>query len=127
MAPCPAGQEYCCGSALIACGTLQTVPATAIMPAAGQASFGEYPWQVNVSHMHLTYLLDIYIYVTHRYIIMICILICMTCRSFYDCKNKLLIIFQAIILTKQNDYIAGGVLIDQLNILTVTHRLSPYV
>ncbi|CAH2102497.1 unnamed protein product [Euphydryas editha] len=80
-APCPAGQEYCCGStttALIACGTLQTSPSPAIMPAAGQANFGEYPWQV-------------------------------------------------IILTKQNDYIAGGVLIDQLNVLTVTHRMSNYI
>ncbi|CAH0695225.1 unnamed protein product [Spodoptera exigua] len=79
---CPAGQEYCCGntttSTLISCGTLQSVPTTAITPAAGQANFGEYPWQ-------------------------------------------------ALILTKQNDYIAGGVLINQLNVLTVTHRLLPYV
>ncbi|CAH1639736.1 unnamed protein product [Spodoptera littoralis] len=47
---CPAGQEYCCGntttSTLINCGTLQSVPTTAITPAAGQANFGEYPWQV---------------------------------------------------------------------------------
>ncbi|XP_050681345.1 phenoloxidase-activating factor 2-like isoform X2 [Leptidea sinapis] len=35
--------------------------------------------------------------------------------------------WQAIILTKQNDYVAGGVLIDQLNVITVTHRLSTYV
>ncbi|XP_063395113.1 inactive CLIP domain-containing serine protease A8-like [Cydia fagiglandana] len=77
---CPAGQVLCCGSSttVIACGTLQTVPATAIAPASGQANFGEYPWQ-------------------------------------------------ALILTKQNDYIAGGVLIDQFNVLTVTHRLSTYV
>nr|XP_034833317.1 phenoloxidase-activating factor 2-like [Maniola hyperantus] len=81
-APCPAGQQYCCGStttaATIACGTLQTSPAPVVMPAAGQANFGEYPWQV-------------------------------------------------LILTKQNDYIAGGVLIDQLNVITVTHRMSPYI
>ncbi|XP_052737737.1 phenoloxidase-activating factor 2-like [Bicyclus anynana] len=81
-APCPAGQQYCCGTTTaattIACGALQTPPATVVMPAAGQASFGEYPWQ-------------------------------------------------ALILTKQNDYIAGGVLIDQLNVITVTHRMSPYV
>ncbi|XP_060804768.1 phenoloxidase-activating factor 2 [Amyelois transitella] len=77
---CPTGQEYCCGTVLpqIACGTIQTVPATAIVPAAGQANFGEFPWQ-------------------------------------------------ALILTKQNDYIAGGVLIDSLNVLTVTHRLLPYI
>ncbi|XP_047531058.1 phenoloxidase-activating factor 2 [Vanessa atalanta] len=82
VAQCPAGQEYCCGSttttALIACGTIQSVPVPAIMPAAGQASFGEYPWQ-------------------------------------------------SLIMTKQNDYIAGGVLIDQLNVLTVTHRLTPFI
>ncbi|XP_047021387.1 phenoloxidase-activating factor 2-like [Helicoverpa zea] len=79
---CPSGQEYCCSGTtsgtLINCGTLQTVPTTAITPAAGQANFGEFPWQ-------------------------------------------------ALILTKQNDYIAGGVLVDQLNVLTVTHRLLPYV
>ncbi|KAH9637643.1 hypothetical protein HF086_009311 [Spodoptera exigua] len=37
------------------------------------------------------------------------------------------IVTPALILTKQNDYIAGGVLINQLNVLTVTHRLLPYV
>ncbi|CAK1540031.1 unnamed protein product [Leptosia nina] len=78
--PCPAGQENCCGSttSTIACGTLQTSPSPVVTPAAGQANFGEYPWQ-------------------------------------------------ALILTKQNDYIAGGVLIDQLNVITVIHRLSTYV
>ncbi|XP_068626926.1 phenoloxidase-activating factor 2 [Battus philenor] len=35
--------------------------------------------------------------------------------------------WQALVLTKQNDYIAGGVLIDQLNVLTVTHRLTSYI
>ncbi|KAI8438549.1 hypothetical protein MSG28_011017 [Choristoneura fumiferana] len=77
---CPAGQEYCCGTSttVIGCGTLQAVPATAITPAAGQANFGEYPWQ-------------------------------------------------ALILTRQNDYVAGGVLIDQNNVITVTHRLTSYV
>ncbi|XP_075972455.1 inactive CLIP domain-containing serine protease A3-like isoform X2 [Anticarsia gemmatalis] len=79
---CPTGQEYCCGNTTvvppIACGKTQTVPATAIAPAYGQASFGEFPWQ-------------------------------------------------ALILTKQNDYIAGGVLIDALNVITVTHRLLPYI
>ncbi|XP_047511955.1 phenoloxidase-activating factor 2-like isoform X3 [Pieris napi] len=81
MMPCPAGQEYCCGAtttATIACGTLQTPPSPVVTPAAGQANFGEYPWQ-------------------------------------------------ALILTKQNDYIAGGVLINQLNVITVIHRLSTYI
>ncbi|KAJ2947901.1 hypothetical protein O0L34_g9691 [Tuta absoluta] len=76
---CPAGQVYCCGpTTTVACGALQTVPVTSIPVAAGQASFGEFPWQ-------------------------------------------------AMILTKQNDYLAGGVLIDQLNVLTVTHRLVNYI
>ncbi|KAG6440480.1 hypothetical protein O3G_MSEX001273 [Manduca sexta] len=83
---CPSGQEYCCGNTTapivdttqIACGTVQTVPTTAVVPTTGQANFGEFPWQ-------------------------------------------------ALILTKQNDYIAGGVLIDSLNVVTVTHRLASYV
>ncbi|XP_031768896.1 phenoloxidase-activating factor 2-like isoform X2 [Galleria mellonella] len=78
---CPAGQESCCGGitdSQIACGILQTTPPLSVTPTAGQANFGEYPWQ-------------------------------------------------AMILTKQNDYIAGGVLIDPLNVLTVTHRLLPYI
>ncbi|XP_045495773.1 phenoloxidase-activating factor 2-like [Colias croceus] len=79
---CPTGQEYCCGntynSGTISCGTLQNSPTPSVTPAAGQANYGEYPWQ-------------------------------------------------ALILSKQNDYIAGGVLIDQLNVITVTHRLSTYI
>ncbi|XP_059051227.1 phenoloxidase-activating factor 2-like [Achroia grisella] len=77
---CPAGQVYCCGAVVsqIACGTLQSTPPLSVTPTAGQANYGEYPWQ-------------------------------------------------AMILTRQNDYIAGGVLIDQLNVLTVTHRLLPYI
>lgn len=49
---CPAGQEYCCGTSttVIGCGTVQAVPATAVAPAAGQANFGEYPWQVRSKH-----------------------------------------------------------------------------
>lgn len=69
---CSPGQVYCCtltptpaptaaptaaptpaptpaptaAPALIACGIQQAVPATAVAPAAGQANFGEYPWQV---------------------------------------------------------------------------------
>ncbi|CAG4978642.1 unnamed protein product [Parnassius apollo] len=35
--------------------------------------------------------------------------------------------WQALVLTKQNDYIAGGVLIDQLNVLTVTHRMTSHI
>ncbi|KAJ0182502.1 hypothetical protein K1T71_001871 [Dendrolimus kikuchii] len=85
---CPTGQEYCCGSTTpannisipspVACGVLQNVPTTGVTPKAGQANFGEYPWQ-------------------------------------------------AVILSKQNDYLAGGVLINNLNVLTVTHRLVTYV
>lgn len=85
---CPAGQEYCCGNTTttpinntntaVACGALQNVPTAGVTPTAGQANFGEFPWQ-------------------------------------------------AIILSKQNDYIAGGVLINNLNVLTVTHRLVSYV
>ncbi|XP_032528313.2 serine proteinase stubble-like [Danaus plexippus] len=78
---CPAGQVYCCGdttAVTVRCGVVQAAPSTGVTPAAGEANFGEYPWQ-------------------------------------------------ALVLTKQNDYIAGGVLIDQLNVLTVTHRMMPYV
>ncbi|CAG9796578.1 unnamed protein product [Diatraea saccharalis] len=77
---CPAGQVYCCTGTVsqIACGILQATPNIAVQPAAGQANYGEYPWQ-------------------------------------------------AMILTKQNEYVAGGVLIDSLNVLTVTHRLLPYM
>ncbi|XP_063833273.1 phenoloxidase-activating factor 2-like [Ostrinia nubilalis] len=35
--------------------------------------------------------------------------------------------FQALVFTKQNNYLAGGVLINRFNVLTVTHRLVKYV
>ncbi|KAL4712754.1 hypothetical protein ACJJTC_008051 [Scirpophaga incertulas] len=77
---CLPGQEYCCSgtTAQIACGTLQATPPLAVAPIAGQANFGEYPWQ-------------------------------------------------AMILSRQNEYLAGGVLVDQQHVLTVTHRLTTYI
>lgn len=83
VSQCLTGQEYCCGNTTmnmtqIGCGTLQSVPTTGVTPMAGQANFGEFPWQ-------------------------------------------------ALILTKQNEYIGGGVLIDNMNVLTVTHRIMSYV
>ena len=108
---CPAGQEYCCGNtttaATIACGVLQSVPTTAIVPSAGQANFGEFPWQVCINQNIVTALL--------LYFLLDLAL------------NDLYFFLQALILTKQNDYIAGGVLINSLNVITVTHRLLPYV
>ncbi|KAG7310655.1 hypothetical protein JYU34_003456 [Plutella xylostella] len=35
--------------------------------------------------------------------------------------------WMAIIITNTNDYVAGGVLIDQYNVLTVIHRISAYI
>ncbi|XP_028156007.1 phenoloxidase-activating factor 2-like [Ostrinia furnacalis] len=80
VSQCPAGQEYCCTdpTTQLTCGTLQTVPEVNATASAGQANYGEFPWQ-------------------------------------------------ALVLTKQNNYLAGGVLIDRFNVLTVTHRLVKYV
>lgn len=49
----------------------------------------------------------------------------MRAASNYD--SYFVIIFQVLILTKQNDYLAGGVVIDSWNVITVTHRLVNYV
>lgn len=51
MQQCPTGQEYCCTgtstpATVINCGLRQAVPATAVAPAFGQATFGDFPWQV---------------------------------------------------------------------------------
>lgn len=51
---CAAGQVYCCTlpnptpTPIIGCGALQSVPATTVTPGAGEANFGEFPWQVSL-------------------------------------------------------------------------------